>query len=133
MTADMGMVYVDAGISREGGESRRVRFLVDSGAGYSVVPWDDWHAIGLRPTRSLDFVLADGTIIRRDVGHCLFDYEGIVAPSPVVLGEVGDAALLGTITLENLGLVLNPFERTLRPKRMRLAALDAVGSQLAGG
>jgi hypothetical protein len=60
------------------------------------------------------FVLADGTVIRRDVGHCLFDYEGIVAPSPVVLGEVGDAALLGTITLENLGLALNPFERTLR-------------------
>src|SRR5262245_9854309 len=133
MRAGVGTVYVDVEISREGGAARRVRFLVDSGAGYSVVPWNDWHAIGLRPTRSLDFVLADGAIIRRDVGHCLFDYQGIVAPSPVVLGEVGDAALLGTITLENLGLVLNPFERTLRPMRMRLAAVCARGTQLAGG
>ncbi len=123
----MGTVYVDAGISREGGESRSVRFLVDSGAGYSVVPWDDWQALGLRPTRTLDFVLADGAVIRRAVGHCLFDYAGIVAPSPVVLGEPGDAALLGTITLENLGLVLNPFERTLRPMRMRLAAMRPAG------
>jgi aspartyl protease family protein len=121
----MGTVYVDANISREGDTPRTVRFLVDSGAGYSVVPWDDWRAIGLRPTRSLDFVLADGTVIRRDVGHCLFDFEGISAPSPVVLGEPGDAALLGTVTLENLGLVLNPFERTLRPMRMRLACAQA--------
>jgi hypothetical protein len=26
------------------------------------------------------------------------------------------------VTLENLGLVLNPFDRTLRPMRARLAA-----------
>ena len=74
----------------------------------------------------MDFVLADGTTIRRDVSHCLFTYRGITAPSPVVLGEPRDEALLGTITLEALGLVLNPFERTLRPMRMRLA--PSVGS-----
>jgi len=55
-----------------------------------------------------------------------FRYQGIHAPSPVVLGELQDEALLGTITLEALGLVLNPFERTLRPMRMRLA--PSVGS-----
>jgi len=41
--------------------------------------------------------------------------------SPVILGEPRDEALLGTITLENLGLVLNPFTRTLQPMRMMLA------------
>lgn len=117
----MGTIYADVDVCREGHESRTVRFLVDSGAGYSVLPWDDWQALGLQPTRTLDFVLADGTVIRRDVGHCLFTYQGTTAPSPVVLGELGDAALLGTVTLESLGLVLNPFERTLRPMRMRLA------------
>lgn len=40
-----------------------------------------------------------------------------------MLGEANDDALLGVVTLENLGLVLNPFERTLRPMRMRLAGL----------
>ena len=36
---------------------------------------------------------------------------------PFPLGE----ALLGVVTLEILGLVLNPFTRTLQPMRMLLA------------
>jgi hypothetical protein len=43
--------------------------------------------------------------------------------SPVILGEPGDAPLLGVVTLENLGLVFNPFTRTLHPMRLLLAAL----------
>jgi predicted aspartyl protease len=117
------MVQVDIEVSREGALWHDVRFLVDSGAAYSVLPHAAWKAMGLLPTRSLDFVLADGTVITRAVSHCLFRYQGILAPSPVVLGEANDDALLGVVTLENLGLVLNPFERTLRPMRMRLAAL----------
>ena len=81
------------------------------------------QALGLQPTRTMDFVLADGTLIRRDVSHCFFTYLGIEAPGPVVLGESRDEALLGTITLETMGLVLNPFERTLQPARLRLAAV----------
>lgn len=72
---------------------------------------------------AMDFVLADGTLIHRDVSHCFFAYQGVCVPSPAVLGEPGDEALLGTVTLETMGLVLNPFDRTLRPMRLRLAAL----------
>ena len=32
----------------------------------------------------------------------------------MILGEAGDEPLLGVITLENLGLVLDPFKRTLQ-------------------
>ena len=41
--------------------------------------------------------------------------------TPVILGEPGDEALLGMVTLEVLGLVLDPFKRTLRPMRALLA------------
>jgi hypothetical protein len=41
--------------------------------------------------------------------------------TPVILGEAGDEALLGAVTLEILGLVLHPFKRTLEPMRMMLA------------
>ncbi len=41
--------------------------------------------------------------------------------TPVILGEPGDEALLGMVTLEILGLVFNPFSRTLHPMRMMLA------------
>ena len=55
------------------------------------------------------------------MSECRFAYEGIEASSPVVLGERRDEALLGTVTLGTLGLVLNPFERSLKPMRMMLA------------
>lgn len=41
--------------------------------------------------------------------------------TPVILGEPGDEALLGVVTLEILGLVLHPFTRQLQPMRMLLA------------
>ena len=39
----------------------------------------------------------------------------------MILGEPGDEPLLGVVTIEILGLVLNPFKRTLEPMRMLLA------------
>jgi len=36
------------------------------------------------------------------------------------LGEEGDEALLGVVTLEILGLIFDPFKRELRPIRMLL-------------
>jgi predicted aspartyl protease len=121
----MGMVYVDAEVSRGDEPGRMVRFLVDSGAVYSVIPYDEWRALGLTPQRRMEFVLVDGTSIERDVSHCMFAYAGVLAPSPVVLGLPGDEALLGSLTLENMGLVLDPFNRTLRPMRARLGTLRA--------
>jgi predicted aspartyl protease len=125
----VGLVHVDVEVGRESGPRHTVRFLVDSGAAYSVLPTAVWQALGLQPLRTMDFVLADGTLIRRDVSHCFFTYAGVQAPSPVVLGESRDEALLGTITLEAMGLVLNPFERTLQPARLRLSAVAPASSR----
>jgi predicted aspartyl protease len=119
----MGLTYVD-GLVRSGvrlSRARRVRFLVDSGAVYSVLRRKEWKAIGLKPERELDFVLADGTTLTRGVSECLFELEGQRATSPVVLGETEDEALLGAVTLETLGLMLNPLTRKLQPMRMVLA------------
>jgi clan AA aspartic protease len=117
----MSLVRVGVEVRANGARRENVEFLVDSGAVYSVLPWRAWRALGLKPTRTLTFSLADGTTIRRRVSECRFKYEGIKASSPVILGERKDEALLGTVTLETLGLVLNPFERTLQPMRMILA------------
>jgi clan AA aspartic protease len=119
----MGITYAEAEVSNEAGMVQKVRFLVDSGAAYSVLPQEVWRALGLRPTRTVDFALADGSIIQRDVSHCFIKFQDERAPSPVVLGEANDAALLGTLTLEIMGLVLDPFQRTLRPARFKLATV----------
>jgi len=98
-----------------------VRFLVDSGAKYSVLPADDWRALALTPIRRATFVLADGTQIERNISECRIALPQGEGYSPVVLGESGDEALLGVVTLENLGLILHPFNRTLQPARLLLA------------
>lgn len=100
-----------------------MRFLVDSGAIYSVLPEKIWRALRLKPEREVEFTLADGTSIKRNVSECRFEISGAAATSPVVLGEEHDGALLGAVTLETLGLMLNPLTREVLPMRMSLSHL----------
>jgi len=117
----MGLTYVEGVVTGLAGLSRTVHFLVDSGAKYSLLAHDDWRAIGLAPRRRLTFVLADGTPIERDVSECHIRLRQGEGHTPVILGEAGDEALLGVVTLEILGLILHPFNRTLQPARLLLA------------
>jgi clan AA aspartic protease len=117
----MGLTYIEATVTGPGGKSRTLKFMVDSGATYSLVPDTAWREIGLKPKRKAEFILADGTRIERDVSECHIALQDVEGHTPVILGEPGDDALLGVVTLENLGLMLDPFKRTLRGMQMRLA------------
>lgn len=96
------------------------KFLVDSGAQYTVVSGGLLKKLGLKPHRTQGFVLADGTEIKRKVGSALFEYGKYQAASPVVFGKEGDSNLLGVVTLEAFGLMLDPFKRELRPMKLFL-------------
>jgi clan AA aspartic protease len=115
----MGLIFVDATVTGPNEKSRSVKLLVDSGASYSLLPEDVWRELGLQPQETLDFILADGTI-RRDASECKIRLNGKERHTPVILGEAGDEPLLGVVTLENLGLVLDPFKRTLQAMKLRL-------------
>lgn len=108
---------------RKSDKIAEVNFLIDSGAVYSLVPGKVLDALDIEPYREMIFSLADGTTIKRKVCSAYFEYEGEGGPAPVVYGEEGDEPLLGATTLESLGLVLNPFSRTLHPMRMLMAKL----------
>ncbi|MEO7140730.1 MAG: aspartyl protease family protein [Ferruginibacter sp.] len=109
---------------RKSEKTAEVNFLIDSGAIYSLVPGKILDELGIEPYREMSFSLADGTTLKRRVCSAYFEYEGEGGPAPVVYGEVGDEPLLGATTLESLGLVLNPFTRTLHPMRMLMAKLN---------
>ncbi len=98
-----------------------VNFLVDSGAVYSLVPGKILDTLDIEPYKEMSFSLADGSVLKRKVCSAYFEFEGEGGPAPVVYGEVGDEPLLGATTLESLGLVFNPFNRTLHPMRMLVA------------
>jgi clan AA aspartic protease len=116
----MGLTYVEATVTGPTGHSRQLKLMVDSGAAYSLLPEKVWKAIKLKPKKTASFTLADGTSIERKVSECHIALAGEDGHTPVILGEPGDEALLGVITLENLGLVLDPFKRTLQPMMLRL-------------
>ena len=114
----MAISYVQGTVRGPAGSEAAVRFLIDSGATYSLLPLPVWQAIGLVPKREMQFVLADGTTVRRSVSECHIALPHGEGHTPVVLGQPGDAeALLGVVTLEILGLVFDPFRRVLHPMR----------------
>lgn len=124
----MGLTHLTVEIANPAKPSRRVRvkMLVDSGAPYSIVRAATLRKLGIRPTSSRAFVLADGTEISRSIGAALFRFQGEQAASTIIFGEPGDATLLGVVTLEELGLILDPMRRELRPMPMSLMPLRSV-------
>lgn len=111
----MGVTYIAGTVVGPSGEEG-LDFLVDSGSQYTLLPREAWRSIGLLPVRRQRFRLADGTLMEREISNCVVRLVELgETPTPVVLGEAGDVALLGAVTLKELGLVLNPFSRTLHP------------------
>jgi clan AA aspartic protease len=98
-----------------------VEFLVDSGAVYAFVPRDVLERLAIAPHSRQRFRLADGSVIERDRGDAVFFYKGRRGAAPVIFGEKGDAALLGAVTLESLGFVLDGIRRDLLPLPMVIA------------
>ncbi len=119
----MGITYVEGKVRGPTGKEESMRFLVDSGATYSLLPHKVWEAIELEPRREHTFTLADGSMVTRKVSECYIILPQGEAHTPVILGEPGDEALLGVVTLEIMGLILDPFKRTLKPMRMLLAKM----------
>jgi clan AA aspartic protease len=117
----MGITYINGEVTGRKRKRATVQFLVDSGASYTLLPAKTWRHIGLRPKRSMSFSLADGAQVERSLSECHITLPQGEGHTPVILGEPGDEALLGVITLEELGLVLNPFNRTLQPMKALLA------------
>jgi predicted aspartyl protease len=98
-----------------------VEMLVDTGAVYSVVPADLLVPLGIVPLGEETFNLADGTQRTYPVGEAFFAVAERRATSKVVFGPVVARALLGALTLESLGLMVDPVTRRLVPGPLILA------------
>ena len=114
----MGITYIDGTVKGPSGRTEQVTFFVDSGAKYTLLPYAVWQSLGLEPKREHTFALLDGTMLRKKISECHITLELGETHTPAILGEPDDQALLGTVTLDELGLVLHPFSRTLHPMRL---------------
>ncbi len=119
----MGLTYIAVTVSNPAAPKRRarLRFLVDSGAIYSVIPAPALRKLGIKPHSQRTFTMADGSQIKRRIGDVTLRLNGQQGASPVIFGEKGDSTLLGAVSLEALGLILDPLKRELKPLPMVLA------------
>jgi len=119
----MGLTHITIEIANPARPKSRLslEFLVDSGAVYSVVPAGVLRKLKVRAHSKQVFSLADGTQITRRKADLLYRYNGKQGMAPVIFGEKGDSTLLGAVTLEALGMILDPIKRELRPLPMILA------------
>jgi predicted aspartyl protease len=120
----MGLTYIQATVANPARPRRnaRLKFLLDSGAFYSVVPGYLLRRLGIKPGKTKSFILADGTEVGRSIGQALFRIDGDEGASPVIFGEERDSVLLGGVSLEALGFILDPLKRELRPLPKLLAS-----------
>jgi len=120
----VGHVSVDARVFAR--RSARVRFLVDTGATYTIVPSALVRSVGasVLPAK-FQVALADGS--RRRLNACTMGIKlcGRTAPMTALLVPQGEP-LLGVETLEALGLRVNPSTRALEPTRAQATLLVGV-------
>ncbi len=121
--AAMGMTTVTLKVKslKDSKKVHEGEFLVDSGAHFTVLPERVWKELGLKAEKEQAFSLADGKIVSRKLGSAFIEYAGDRIASPVVLGEKHDTPLLGVLTLEAMGLMLDPFKRTIYKSKLFLA------------
>ena len=119
----MGLTILSLEVANPAAPDRRepVDFLVDSGTVYSFVPRDVLERLGIEPHSRQRFRLADGSTIDRDRSDAIFFYKNQRGAAPVIFAEREDATLLGAVTLESLGFVLDAVRRDLLPLPMVVA------------
>ena len=77
----------------------------------------------VRPIGKRRFRLANNQVIERDVGIVGIEVKDIKTHTVVVFGDEGvylGVYLLGVVTLEELGLEIDPVSKELRPMELIL-------------
>ena len=96
-----------------GTEFEVLNALVDTGATYTFVPSSLLEKLEVEPMESIEFTLADGSKITRDIGQTHVRVAGKQAITFVVFGDKDDNTLLGSYALEGLRLAVDPYNSRL--------------------
>jgi len=116
------MTYVNVNVQGPMGKSE-IRLLVDTGSSYTWVSRDKLAALGVNPTGTRRFRSIDGSELVRRTGEAVLELMGERGTSIVSFAEGRDAQVLGAVSLEELGLEVDP--RTKKLKKTKVFAAYA--------
>ena len=96
---------------------------VDTGAAYSWISRQRLEALGIHPTRRMEFRTIEGRILERDMAAVFVSSDGNIGGDTVVMAEAGDMEVMGAYTLEGLSLSPDVTQKKLVPIKVGLALL----------
>ena len=81
---------------------------------HTWLPENILDKIGVRrEKKDISFMMANGTIVTRNIGFAIVHVDKYFTIDEVVFAEKGDLVLLGARTLEGLNLTVNPMREKL--------------------
>jgi len=99
--------------------------IVDTGAAYSWISRAKLESMGVNSVRRMQFRTIEGHTIERDLAPVFVATDGFTGGDNVVMAEAGDMEVLGSHTLETLGVTVDPVNKRLVPTvALALAARD---------
>jgi predicted aspartyl protease len=96
--------------------------LVDTGAELSWVPRPVLEELGITPRKRVQFEMANGDVIERDIGYGVLHAGGTDTNDEIVFGDPGDLVLLGARSLQGLNLKVDLVGKRLVAGGPMLAA-----------
>ncbi len=93
-----------------------VDLLVDTGATFSVIPRAILTRADVKAVEEREILTVDRKQLRRDLVYAGIEASGRRVLSPVLFGEADDFAVLGAVTLEIAGPVVDPEQKKLLPR-----------------
>ena len=112
----MGMVYAVMEIGDLAGERfAPFRGMVDTGSSYTTLPARLLRSVGLEPTGTESFELADGRSVLQGCTIALLRYHGVSVRVPVSFDDTNTQILIGSTALEALRLAVDPANGRLAP------------------
>ena len=102
----------------------RIEALVDTGASYTAVPNDILERLGVEPTLSRRFRMADGRVSELPLAMTPCRLDGQQLPTLVVFIEPGAQPLLGALALETFAVAPDPLGQRLIPVDSLLMRFD---------
>ncbi|MFQ5896912.1 MAG: retroviral-like aspartic protease family protein [Candidatus Methylomirabilia bacterium] len=111
----MAIFYVEGTLAppADSKRQRKLRFLVDTGAFFTVVPRDVLSALRVSPTGEETVQFADGRKARWKVGEARLHINGRSVTTLVLFGKRATQPLLGAYSLEGLGFTVDSRHRRL--------------------
>lgn len=121
----MGTFRVEATVANLGDSTMRatVALLVDTGATWTTLPDDIAAHIGAAALGTRRVRLADRRVEEWPAAAIHIILDGHEGPTFCLIGPRGGPALLGAVTLEELGLVVDPAAPRLVPATGYLMSL----------